>query len=175
MSFQHLDFRMNYCPRCGRITIVDSNKCYVCEHETFDINPKWGLTVEKYLEITQQVKYGEKTQEQCDKERDEYFREFREEVVKKHPDYDPYLFEHREEIAKKKADEYWNAPSQLPKVMQDAIKNSVNSPIVTCPYCKSIDTKKLTAVSRGLSFSFFGFGSSKVGKQWHCNKCGSDF
>ena len=48
-------------------------------------------------------------------------------------------------------------------------------PTVECPYCKSTDTKKIGVVGRSMSFGLFGFGSSKVGKQWHCNKCKSDF
>lgn len=49
-------------------------------------------------------------------------------------------------------------------------------PIVECPYCHSTDTKKISAVSKGVSVGLFGiFGAGKIVKQWHCNKCGSDF
>ena len=44
-----------------------------------------------------------------------------------------------------------------------------------CPYCKSKDTTKIGTVKRSVSFGLFGFGSGKVGKQWHCNSCKSDF
>lgn len=50
-----------------------------------------------------------------------------------------------------------------------------SKPTVTCPYCNSTDCKKLGAISRGVSFGLFGFGSGKIGKQWHCNSCKSDF
>ena len=50
-----------------------------------------------------------------------------------------------------------------------------NSYGVQCPYCHATNIKKITTVSRSASFSLFGFGSSKVGKQWHCNNCKSDF
>ena len=46
---------------------------------------------------------------------------------------------------------------------------------ITCPYCQSIDVKKITTTGRMFSMGFFGLASSKVGKQWHCNKCKSDF
>ena len=49
------------------------------------------------------------------------------------------------------------------------------STTVTCPYCKSIDTKKISGTSRFMSTGVFGLASSKVGKQWHCNSCKSDF
>lgn len=48
-------------------------------------------------------------------------------------------------------------------------------PIITCPYCKSTNTTKIGVVKRSMSFGLFGFGSGKVGKQWHCNACKSDF
>lgn len=44
-----------------------------------------------------------------------------------------------------------------------------------CPYCHSKNTKKISGVSRVASVGFFGFASKKIGKQWHCNKCGSNF
>lgn len=48
-------------------------------------------------------------------------------------------------------------------------------PIVNCPYCNSSNTVKLGALDRGVSFAFLGFGSSRIGKQWHCRNCSSDF
>lgn len=46
---------------------------------------------------------------------------------------------------------------------------------VTCPYCKSTNVTKISTAGRVLSVGLFGLGSSKVGKQWHCNNCKSDF
>lgn len=48
-------------------------------------------------------------------------------------------------------------------------------PKIECPYCKSTNTKKIGAVKRSVSFGLLGFGSGKIGKQWHCNNCKSDF
>lgn len=45
----------------------------------------------------------------------------------------------------------------------------------TCPYCKSTNIKKISATSRLGSTILFGIGSKKIGKQWHCNNCKSDF
>ena len=47
--------------------------------------------------------------------------------------------------------------------------------LVECPYCKSRDTEKISSLSRAVSVGFFGLGSKKIGKQWHCNRCKSDF
>ena len=56
-----------------------------------------------------------------------------------------------------------------------ASNKSNSKPIVQCPYCQSTNTKKISGGARWLSTGLFGLASKKVGKQWHCNKCGSDF
>ena len=46
---------------------------------------------------------------------------------------------------------------------------------VVCPYCKSTNTEKISTVSRAVSVSLVGAASGKIGKQWHCKQCGSNF
>lgn len=46
---------------------------------------------------------------------------------------------------------------------------------VHCPYCNSTSVKKITATSRTTSILVWGIGSGKIGKQWHCYNCKSDF
>lgn len=48
-------------------------------------------------------------------------------------------------------------------------------PVVRCPFCQSPNVHKIGTVSKVVSASLFGLGSNKIGKQWHCNKCGSNF
>lgn len=48
-------------------------------------------------------------------------------------------------------------------------------PHVICPYCKSTNTEKISTVSRAVSVSLVGAASGKIGKQWHCKQCGSNF
>lgn len=49
------------------------------------------------------------------------------------------------------------------------------APVVKCLYCHSTNTKKITTTGRMMSIGIFGFASKKMGKQWHCNSCNSDF
>lgn len=49
------------------------------------------------------------------------------------------------------------------------------TPVVTCPYCHSTNTKKISAGHRWLSTGLFGLASSDLGKQWKCVDCGSKF
>lgn len=46
---------------------------------------------------------------------------------------------------------------------------------VSCPYCHSTDVSKIGTVNRAVSVGMVGVASSKIGKQWHCNKCKSNF
>lgn len=47
---------------------------------------------------------------------------------------------------------------------------------VECPYCHSKDTKKISSLSKAGSVALFGvFALGKTSKQWHCNRCKSDF
>lgn len=46
---------------------------------------------------------------------------------------------------------------------------------VVCPYCKSTNTEKISTVSRAVSVSLVGAASGKIGKQWHCKQCSSNF
>lgn len=53
--------------------------------------------------------------------------------------------------------------------------NTISNKGVSCPYCSSYNVRKIGMTGRLVSTSLFGLGSKKVGKQWHCNNCRSDF
>ena len=58
--------------------------------------------------------------------------------------------------------------------MIKGVAQSGNS--VTCPYCHSTNTRKISGASKAGSVAMFGvFGMGKASKQWHCNNCNSDF
>lgn len=46
---------------------------------------------------------------------------------------------------------------------------------VTCPYCKSNNVAKIGTIGRAVSVHTKGAASGKIGKQWHCNNCKSNF
>lgn len=54
-------------------------------------------------------------------------------------------------------------------------KSQTQKAVITCPYCKSTDTQKISGLSKAGSVALFGIFSQKVKKQWHCNNCKSDF
>ena len=54
--------------------------------------------------------------------------------------------------------------------------NTINKPVVKCPYCGSTNTKKITSVSKVAHAVTFGLLSiNKITKEWYCNKCKSNF
>ena len=51
-----------------------------------------------------------------------------------------------------------------------------NASSITCPYCQSTNTQKISGLSKAGSVALWGiFALGKTTKQWHCNNCKSDF
>ena len=63
--------------------------------------------------------------------------------------------------------------------LKEAIKRenlkSQQQYIPHCPICGSAKLSKISTLNRAVSVSLFGIFSKKIGKQWHCNQCGTDF
>lgn len=92
-----------------------------------------------------------------------------ENVIKKSPQFSQNALE------KRLIDyEEWNKES-IRKVRSGNFDGNMSLYGVSCPYCLSPNTEKITAVSRSASVGFFGLFSKKIGKQWHCNNCNSNF
>lgn len=70
------------------------------------------------------------------------------------------------------SDRFVNAIPEMKEAF--GIKDTSNV-TVKCPYCNSNNVKKITTVNRAVSTGMVGIASSKIGKQWHCNNCKSDF
>lgn len=70
----------------------------------------------------------------------------------------------------------WREPE---RAMNNPIITSGTSvkmnPVVTCPYCNSTNTKKISLTAKAVNTALFGILGTKRHKQWHCNKCGSEW
>ncbi|MBS5080493.1 MAG: hypothetical protein KH031_10110 [Clostridiales bacterium] len=89
-----------------------------------------------------------------------------ENVIKKSPKFSQYALEKRlvdQEAYNKKS------------IKQARSGNYNSTPKVSCPFCKSLNTDKISTASRIASVGMLGLFSKKLGKQWHCNNCNSDF
>lgn len=61
------------------------------------------------------------------------------------------------------------------KAKQQEQQDLASGKRVVCPYCKSTNTEKISVASRAVSVSLVGAASGKIGKQWHCKHCNSNF
>lgn len=75
---------------------------------------------------------------------------------------------------KRKEHREFEAQAQLQNKIQTQ-QDLASGKCVICPYCKSTNTEKISTVSRAVSVSLVGAASGKLGKQWHCKNCGSNF
>lgn len=93
---------------------------------------------------------------------------------KKYNDYDQYCIVCRYKL---KYIEGTERVDYVPEPMGKGVTEKTNNkPTVACPYCKSTNTKKISATSKAVHTAFFGiFSISRNSKQWHCNDCNSDF
>lgn len=162
---------LRYCPICGGIGQVGCND--ERHGEAIEIDPKWDITSQKFMEMFALCQRHEITYRQFWEKWNEYCEPFLNAVVFQNLQFNKEEYQklikereqdiqHQEELTRK-----WEAEHSQP--------SAPAKPVITCPYCKSTNTKKLSSLSRALSAGLFGLGSSKIGKQWHCNSCGSDF
>ena len=98
--------------------------------------------------------------------------------------YQDYLREQADPGVSERERQEWNRKQQELKIDQKIRKvhervqleqDLASGKRVVCPYCKSTNTEKISTVSRAVSVSLVGVASGKIGKQWHCKQCGSNF
>ena len=62
---------------------------------------------------------------------------------------------------------------QFQRGLKQVLENP--EPIIYCPSCNSMNTSKISTTSKVLNTAIFGIFGTKRHKQWHCNRCNSDF
>lgn len=163
-----------YCKKCGRIIyLIFEDEKKICDC----CNSKVYLVPENFLESEYSVKKELKQQ-------------FLEEYVKTSPEFDQYFFEHREEMLAQKSSDYganYVAKMEVGRALLEGrqvsreeilagkLDESRSHPIVACPYCHSIHTTKISAISKAFDTGLLGIFGTRRYKQWHCKDCGSDF
>lgn len=168
-----------YCRKCGRIVhghyndnCDDPYYCDCCQSITYRVPSKY---LDESLPFMLKGKDDSETRQKL-----------YEELVKTSPEFDQYLFDHRAEILAKKSAEYKSKMEvgkallegkkvSRQEILAGKLNSSSGSVSVTCPYCNSTNTEKITATSKAINTALFGIFGTKRHKQWHCNKCGSDF
>lgn len=143
---------VRYCPKCGNTDVGLTKSCIFCSHETFDTK----YTINDMIKII------------------DFDKKIIDEYASKSPEFD-------EELARKRQQEEYNvAHGFMSKEERTVLQNmgaipKPNTNRVECPYCHSNDVSKISTFGRAASVGIFGLASKKIGKQWRCNHCKSDF
>jgi len=135
----------NVCPKCGYIT-DKVEKCQYCGTEMVDCHTSSQDYFKMFVDQRWQWK-----QEMYNK------------YVVNSSEFDRDLFNKRFQEEKSKYDYYASIPRRP------------SEPKVTCPYCKSTNTKKISSMAKATNIALFGIFGNKRKYQWHCNNCNSDF
>ncbi len=153
---------LHYCKKCGRVierkpdkTGYKDNRCDYCKSKVYPVPEKYWLDGLDFLITNEQETL------------------LREELVKTSPEFDEYLFNHRDSDLQQHWSKIESALEHGKAILEG--KDKGNSLGIKCPYCNATNIKKISSSTRIVSTGLFGLGSKKIGKQWHCNHCGSDF
>ena len=108
------------------------------------------------------------------KDRDKYIEEITGQklnpiMVQKRKDYLKKIYKEQKEILQKRIRK--SEESRINEYQQKYLAEHN----IHCPYCNSTNVTKIGTVNRMVSTSMLGLASKKIGKQWYCNSCNSDF
>lgn len=150
---------LHYCKKCGRLVQeVYGREKQICDYCNSNLYP----VPDEYL--------GGKSKGFI---KQELKQQFIDEYIKSSPEFDQYLFDHwKEDILERRMEEAAFLEHYRAEREGRAKGNRFG---IECPYCHATNVRKVSFAGRAVSTGLFGLGSSKIGKQWHCNRCGSDF
>ena len=147
---------LHYCKKCGRLIlrsgIYGEPICDRCQSVVYPVPQEF------LVDGTDFIMKKDREQEFIDK------------YIKTAPEFDQYLFDHKDELPTNLGVRLRNLEEAA-----NAVQHKNNPAGVKCPYCQSMSVKRISGVRRFASVELFGIASKKIGKQWHCNDCGSDF
>lgn len=146
------------CKSCGAISFNKEDICPVCNIPL--------ITVPFFT--------GRKIDNLGGEDRDKYIEEITGQklnpiMVQKRKDYLKKIYKEQKEILQKRIRK--SEESRINEYQQKYLAEHN----IHCPYCHSTNVTKISTVNRAVSVGMFGLASSKIGKQRHCNSCGSDF
>lgn len=146
----------NFCSSCGLCTASPNNKCPSCNNNLTPVGfidgRKLAKMSPKQRALWVENKIGHSIPQNLSDKREVYCQD----IIMKH---------------KQKNAEEQKLSSE--ESFQQFQYNQIHAP--KCPYCQSINLSKIGIVNRAVSVGTFGLASKKIGKQWHCNNCNSDF
>lgn len=144
--------KMLYCRKCGDITSYGSRQYdenYVQKKGFYCV---WCNTILDETRFEHDDCYDDRG-----KLKPEIVQAIQDEYISKSPFYSE---EAKQERLKKEEENRRNRSSSIGTI---------------CPYCKSTSVSPISTLNRAVSVGMLGLASGKIGKQYHCNACGSNF
>ena len=146
------------CKSCGAISFNKEDICPVCNIPL--------ITVPFFT--------GRKIDNLGGEDRDKYIEEITGQklnpiMVQKRKDYLKKIYKEQKEILQKRI------RKSEESIINEYQQKYLAEHNIHCPYCNSSNVTKIGTVNRAVSVGMLGLASKKIGKQWHCNNCGSDF
>lgn len=151
-----------YCPKCGDLQLLtygSDEVCHICKNKMLETPHEYCLTEEMSQKNFEMFKQNR--------------QRLMDEIISKSPQFDEHLYSNRKSISDQQYQQQQEAIAHGKAILEGRDKG--NEFGVECPYCHATNIRKISATSRVASTLMFGLGSKKIGKQWHCDKCGSDF
>lgn len=140
--------KYQYCPVCGAIDELELDKCRYCKSQLIRTDVECDMF--DYWDNIEEINKM-------------LYKKYN---IANNPKYD------LKAVQKRLDDEKENLSLAHSSATDPTLRGNN---LVSCPYCKSTNVRKIGMVSRGVSVGLFGLASKKIGKQWHCNQCRSDF
>lgn len=163
------------CAKCGNINIREHLMCCSCFGcDNYDASLIYASARPKSYYESQSEKFYDT--------KDRWESLFVEEELSKNPYFDRSRYQQRIEKERAGAEnlrKYEERQAKLKQLEQEypelarASEPQPNTP--HCPTCGSTNLRKIGNLERGLSVTVWGFGSSKMGKQFECKDCGYKF
>ena len=94
---------------------------------------------------------------------------------KKYFDTDYYCLKCRYPLEFIEGTEIKDRDAYMQQVYKDHHSKDSQKSIPKCPICGSEKVSKISSMKRLFSVQFWGLASDKIGKQWHCSSCNSNF
>lgn len=148
---------MKYCSKCGRELFDRDIECDKCKSVNFISEKECKEIIEK---INNANMFSKKKLL-----KDPIYKMVYDSIINKPKDYFNVCIVNSNNDSN---EEYFD------RIKEHTIKQSTKHNI-HCPYCNSSNVTKIGTVNRTISVGMFGLASKKIGKQWHCDKCKSDF
>lgn len=151
---------MKICIDCGRQLFDKDNFCDMC-------NSKNIIPEEEYIKIVEKIKHANIfTKKRLLQNRD--YKCIYDRLQQPEVSYPKPIILGNSNY--ESDEDYWKRINQH-TINKDILTNKT----VECPYCHSLNTKKISTTSKVVDTAVWGIFGTKRYKQWHCNQCNSDF